>query len=176
MLTQKDDLLFQSYFTFILLVELKSNNFLTSDTFDQMTFGSPWIKDELKKIGIDNQGCALIALYVMLAIPRELIAKRYPDEYERIRIFLEEQKRKVSTTYKTDRQRIDYLRHFRNAVIHARVSVKPHDAVIFEDCSKDGRFSVEIPLQEIGQLLQLLQSVHLRYIEDLQRAQQMAAL
>ena len=39
-LTQHDNLLLQSYYTFSLLVELKNNNFLESNYFSEMSFGN----------------------------------------------------------------------------------------------------------------------------------------
>jgi hypothetical protein len=60
-LTQDQNLLFQSYFTVSLLAELKSNKFLDSDYYNSMTFGAPWIKDE-----IGNAGTPFIFLYLSL--------------------------------------------------------------------------------------------------------------
>lgn len=173
MLTQEDNLLFQSYFTFVLLVELNNNKFLQTQSFRDMKFGSPWIKEKLTDIGIDNQGCLLIALYVMLVIPRELISKKYSNEYNGIRKFLESHAQNTSTTYKGDSPTIDYLRHIRNSVAHSRVSFRPNDVVIFED--KNARtgeaFRTEVPLQNVGELIQQLQEIHLQYIKDLQQSQ-----
>ena len=174
MLTQEDNLLFQSYFTFVLLVELRNHDFQNSEYFENMRFGSPWIQKEISNIGIDNQGCALIALYVMLVIPRELISKKYPNEYSDIGDFLKHNTTHTSTNYPEDIPNIDYLRHIRNSVTHGRVSFKPKHSIIFED-ERDGKkntkytFRTELPLIRVGALLQMLQSVHLMYIQDLQR-------
>ncbi len=173
MLTQKDNLLFQSYFTFVLLVELRNNNFLGSECFGEMSFGSPWIKEELTKIGVDNQGCALIALYVMLVIPREMISDTYSQQYDAIRRFLKIHTQNTSTTYKKDSPEINFLRHIRNAVSHASVSFRPNDVIVFTDSNaRTGeRFETELSLQYLGEFIQQLQRVHLEYIRDLQRSQ-----
>ena len=173
MLTQKDNLLFQSYFTFVLLAELRNSDFLKSEFFREMDFGSPWIKEELTKIGIDNQGCALIALYVMLVIPRELIFDNCSNEYDGIRVFLESHTQNTSTTYRRDSPTIDFLRHVRNSVAHARVSFRPNDVIIFSDENDwtGEAFASELPLQYLGELIQRLQRVHLQYIRKLQQSQ-----
>ena len=69
-LKQEDDLLIQSYMTFSLLVELHNHGFVESDYFKEMNFGAPWIKENLLKVGVDNQGFAMIALYSLLVLPK----------------------------------------------------------------------------------------------------------
>ena len=173
MLTQEDNILFQSYFTFVLLAELNNSDFLNSESFREMDFGSPWIKEELTKIGVDNQGCLLIALYVMLIIPRQLISDSYSTEYDEIRAFLESHAQNTSTTYRRDSPTIDYLRHIRNSVAHAQVAFRPNDVVIFSDENdRTGEaFETELPLQHVGNLIQRLQEIHLQYIRALQQSQ-----
>jgi hypothetical protein len=73
MISQKDNLLLQSYYSVSFLVELVNNNFLGTKCFDEMKFGASWIKEGIKEIGIDNQGSLMMSLYAMLVIPRELI-------------------------------------------------------------------------------------------------------
>jgi len=171
LLTTEDNLLFQSYFTFVLLVELQNNKFLESQSFAALKFGSPWIKEELQNIGVGNQGCALIALYVMLVIPRELIAEKYPDEYEDIRAFLESHTQNTRSTYKSDKMQIDFLYHIRNAVAHARVSFRRNEVIVFTDSNKKGEtFESELSLQYLGELVQRLQGIHLKYVQYLQQS------
>lgn len=171
-LNQEENLLFQSYFTFALLTELTSANFLKSDYFKAMSFGSPWIKDELENIGIDNQGCALIALYTMLVVPRQLLNSKYSTEYDGIRGFLRTHTQNTTTTYKEDTPDIDFLRHIRNSVAHARVEFRPDDVIIFSDSNSSATkmFKTELPLKHLGKFLQRLQSIHLKHIEHLQKA------
>lgn len=169
-LTQEQNLLFQSYFTFSLLVELKNNRLLNSDYFQDMHFGAPWIKDEIRKIGVDNQGCTMIALYVMLVLPQEIIQQTYSSRYEEINAFLHEHVRNTNTNYSSDGSSPQYLRHIRNSVAHARVEFRPGDVIIFKDENSrtDESFSTEFSLNKLGELLQQLQQVHLDYIQDLQ--------
>lgn len=174
-LHQEEHLLFQSYFTFALLTELTNANFLKSDYFKAMSFGSPWIKEELENIGIDNQGCALIALYTMLVVPRQLLNSKYSNEYDGIQGFLQTHTQNTVTTYKKDILNIDFLRHVRNSVAHARVEFRPRDVIIFSDSnSKTGEaFKTELPLKHLGEFLQRLQNIHLKHIEHLQKATQL---
>lgn len=169
--TQEQNLLFQSYFTVSLLVELKNNDLLNSQYFERMTFGAPWIKEELRKIGVDNQGSAMMALYAMLVLPREIINQIYSSEYDKIDAFLAKHTQNTITNYSSDSSSVRYLRHIRNAVSHARVEFRPSDAVIFKDENhRTGEnFSTELPLRYLGELLHQLQMVHISYIRDLQQ-------
>jgi len=169
--TQDQNLLFQSYFTVALLTELKNNNLLESAYYDGMTFGAPWIKDALRQIGIDNQGCALMALYVMLVLPRELIQRAYTSDYDDINRFLQGRVQNTVTTYNADSTSVDHLRHIRNAVAHARVEFRQNDVIIFSDENKrtNETFTTELPLASLGEFIHRLQMVHIAYIRDLQR-------
>jgi hypothetical protein len=171
-LTQEQNLLFHSYFTVSLLVELKSNDLLKSDYFDGMRFSAPWIKDELRKIGVNNQGCAMMLLYAMLVLPREIIHEDYSSEYDKIDDFLKKHTKNTATTYRSDVSSVKYLRHIRNAVAHASVKFSFTDTVIFNDenpRNNEERFSTELSLQHLSELLHLLQMVHIAYIQDLQK-------
>jgi hypothetical protein len=166
-ISQQDDLVIQSYATIVLLAELVNNNLLGSSYFGKMTFGAPWIKEVLPTIGIDNQGCAVIALYAMLVLPREIVGQAYSSEYDAINSFLRNHTQHTSTTYQSDNPVIDYIRHIRNAVSHARIEFRPGDVIIFEDIRGNESFSTELPLMYLGQLVSLLQNVHLAYIQNM---------
>jgi hypothetical protein len=171
-LTQEQNLLFHSYFTVSLLVELKNNSLLDSDYYKGMPFGAPWIKNELQKIGIDNQGCAMMTLYAMLVIPREIVQQAYASEYDKINTFLQTHTQNTNTTYRSDSQSVNHLRHIRNAVAHARVEFRPTDVIIFNDENRHTKetFSTELPLKHLGKLVHELQMVHIAYIQDLQNS------
>lgn len=177
MLTQEQNLIFQSYFSTAFLLELKNNDFLDSDFFKSMKFGSPWIKDEIEKIGIDNQGSLLMALYSMLVIPRQLIQDKFKDEYDEINKYLDTVTKNTHTDYQSDSPSVNYLQHIRNAVAHSHVSFNPSISVTFADERKNyntnqkDRFSTELPLRSFGEFLMKLQSIHLKYISILQKEQ-----
>ena len=174
--TQEDNLILQSYIIISLLSELQSNNLLSSEYFEGMTFGMRWIKDELRSSGsIGNRGCALIALYAMLVIPRELVREQFSAEYAEIDDFLKNCAQDTKTTYKCDDydpSTAQYLWHIRNAVAHARVSFQSNGAVLFTDekisKNKIESFSTELSFQNLNELLNQLQKVHLKYIEKIQ--------
>ena len=169
--TQEQNLLFQSYFTVSLLAELKNNNLLGSAYYEGMTFGAPWIKDELRNIGVDNQGCAMMTLYAMLVLPREIIQQAYASDYDNINTFLQAHTQSTTTTYRSDSPSVNHLRHIRNAVAHARVEFHPNDVIIFRDANPRANetFSTELPLRHLGELIHRLQMVHIAYIQDLQQ-------
>jgi hypothetical protein len=169
MLTQEDNLLIQSFYSTVLLTELKNNNFLNSDFFNNMIFGSPQIKGELKKIGVDNQGCALMILYAMIIVPKELFWEKFPKEKQLIEDFLQNNTVNTVTTYKDDSPKIDFLRHVRNAVAHARISFRPSEAICFsdEDTRTGATFSTELPLTQLGVFLQELMRIHNSFVKSM---------
>lgn len=168
-LKQEDDLLLQSYMTWSLLVELHNHDFINSNYFKEMNFGARWIQESLPKVGIDNQGFAMIALYSMLVIPKEVVQKPYSAEYEKVQQFLKTHVRNTTSNYIKDKPKINFIRHIRNAVAHTNVEFKPCDAIIFNDRnSRTGEiFRCELPLDKLGHLLMELQRIHVKYIHNL---------
>ena len=177
MLTQEQNLIFQSYFTTAFLVELNNNDFLKSNFFKSMKFGSPWIKDGIVNVGIDNQGLLLMTLYSMLVIPKELIQNEFKDEYDKVNKYISSVAINTHSDYDSDNPTVNYLNHIRNSVAHSRVSFKPTVSVTFSDQRKNSktnqieRFSADIPLVKFGEFLMQLQKIHLTYIEKLQEEQ-----
>lgn len=175
---EKKNLLFHSYFTVSLLAELTNpkHMLIGSSYFEGMEFGAPWIKKELRKIGVGNVGCAMMMLYAMLVVPREVdILNAYPTSKKKIDEFLKANLRPTST-YSTDGpDGPDYIRHIRNAVAHVQVDFGPNGTIIFNDAwynkkaKQQEKFSAGMPLPQLGPLAQLLQGTFLRYIEDLQQ-------
>jgi hypothetical protein len=168
-ISHEDNLVIQSYVTIALLTELCNNNLLGSPFFGEMTFGSPWIKEQLRVIGIDNQGCAIIALYAMLVLPREITGQAYATEYDAINSFLSTHTQHTTTTYQSDSPATNYIRHIRNAVSHGRIEFRPNDVIIFKDENNRANesFSTELPLMYLGELVSRLQNVHLAYINNM---------
>jgi len=140
-----------------------------------MKFGSPWIKDEILGIGIDNQGLLLMTLYSMLVIPKELIQNEFKNEYNEINQYLSTVAINTHSDYGSDNLEMNYLNHIRNSVAHSRVSFKPLVSVTFSDERKNfktkkiEKFSTDIPLVKLGEFLMQLQTIHLKYIEKLQK-------
>ena len=109
-------------------------------------FGVPWFKEQIRSIGVDNQGFAVIALYAMLVLPREILENAHANEYDAINDFLLNHTKNTTTNYRSDNPTTNYLRHVRNAVAHARVSFRPNDVVIFmdENSRTNESFSTEL--------------------------------
>jgi hypothetical protein len=168
-ITQEDNLVLQSYITTSLLFELKNNNFVGSDFFERMSFEIPWFKDKLRDIGIDNQGCLLMALYAMLVIPYEIVSKKFPAEYDAVNNFLQIHTINPTTNYRKDSPNIDFIGHLRNSIAHARFSFRPNESIIFSDRDdlRNGQFSAELPLEHLWGLVNKLHSVHVAYVEKM---------
>jgi len=79
--TQEDNLLIQIYFTIAFLLELKNNDFLNSEYYKNVRFEDNFVKENLPKVGIDNQGALLICLYSMLVVPKQLLEQKFPNEW-----------------------------------------------------------------------------------------------
>ncbi len=164
-----ENLVIQSYITFSLLAELHNNKLLESTYFEEMTFGVEWFKTELRSIGVDNQGCAMMALYSMLVLPREIVQSSFAAQYDDIQKFLEQHCMNTVTNYSRDKSKVSYIGHIRNAVAHARVKFRPNECVIFSDASPKGEtFTTELPLTKLGEFITLLQTVHVEFIRQIQ--------
>ncbi|MBD2362703.1 hypothetical protein H6G36_16180 [Anabaena minutissima FACHB-250] len=176
-ITQEDNLIFQTYYTVLLLKELGEVKFEDSSQFDDLNLSSQ-IKQSLKDIGIQNQGSAIMVLYAMLVVPKEIIAQEFKEEYEKINEFLRTEVTLHQTTYEKEDENnlnsICFIRHVRNSVAHAKISFTPGVSVTFYDkksaTTKGGATKIEeicfsLPLNRFGDFLNSLQDVHLKYIQ-----------
>jgi hypothetical protein len=166
--SQDDNLLIQSYFTTALLVELKNNDFLNSESYKSLKFNDNYVKENLPLIGIDNQGTFLMIFYTMLVIPKQHISENFPNEFNELNRKAGSLILASESSYETDKNEIDYIRHIRNAVAHARVLFIPGQSVTFiDENSKGERCTITFPLCNIHIFLTCLQSVFMKYIEKL---------
>jgi hypothetical protein len=166
--TQEDNLLIQIYLTTAFLVELKNNDFLNSDYFKNVPFEDKFVKTSLPTVGIDNQGALLMMLYSMLVVPKQLLEKDFPVEFEALNEIVNKLKSNAVSTYSKDSVKIDFIRHIRNAVAHARVEFNPNISVKFIDENNGGeKCEITIPLPNIGLFLSELQKVFMKYIDNL---------
>jgi len=172
MISQADNLVLQSYYSVSLIAELRNNAFLESHYFESMKFSAPWIKEEIKSIGVDNQGSLLMSLYAMLVVPRELIFKKYPDKVDDIQRFLRSKCKITKNEYGTQIESIDILRHIRNSVSHASVAFVPNSLVVFSDENFKAKktIEVELSLKYVGSFLSALQELHLTHIKMNQKS------
>jgi hypothetical protein len=168
-LTQEGNLLIQTYFTTAFLRELANDDFLNSDYYKNMNFQDKYIKDELPSIGIENQGSLLIFLYTMLVIPKELLTNLFNDDFNKLNEMIEDIKSEAISNYNSDEHSIDYIRHIRNSIAHARVEFISNKSVIFKDNNNTYECTIEIPLSKIGLFLTELQKIFFKYIQQLQQ-------
>ncbi len=162
-LTPDDQLVFQCYATSWLLFDLDNNRFLESDYFRNMNLLVPELRSMWNEIQITNQGCALMVLYALLVVPKEKLFSNFPGEVATLNSFLAANSQNTSTTYTSDSTTIDFVRHIRNAVAHARVTFRPSDAIIFEDCMGNQTFYTELPLPQFREFISKLQIIHIAY-------------
>lgn len=164
--SNNDNLLIQSYFTTALLVELRNANFLDSEYYKNTQFEDKFVHENLPKVGIDNQGTLLVTLYTLLVVPRQLLEASFPDDFEALNDAVETLSVKATSTYKKDKQKIDHVRHLRNAVAHAKVKFEQNGTVTFRDENGSGSvWEATFHLSKIGLLLTELQSVFMKYVE-----------
>ena len=168
MLTHDDNLILQTWYTTILIHELRRSDFINSSAFESMDFELPFIKHEIRSLNVDNQGSALMALYAMLVVPREIIKKRYSDEYDDLNIFLESVTYDTHSDYANDSKKVNFFRHIRNAVAHARVEFEPDKYVTFfdTDTRNNNQFETKLPLKNLGDFIGRLQKLHVRYVTE----------
>lgn len=172
-LTKEDNLIIQSMLTSSLLIDLSFANkeFIKSEFFKGMHAYYPKVKENFlnEKIPIGNEGTALMLLYALLVIPRELISETYKKEYGEINAFLAEKAMNVIDTYKVKN---DFLRHIRNAVSHAKVEFEyttKSKMITFKDKhGKNEVFSAAFDLNDISILIaDKLFKIHQKYMEDI---------
>lgn len=168
-LSQEENIILQSYLTVSLLTELTNNRFLESACFEKMDFGNPSLKPMLCQVGVDNQGCLLMALYAMLCISKETIFSKYKAEFDKINTEIAKRAESTHTTYVRDSNgKIDYVRHIRNAVAHVKVEfVGTSVQFTDEDRRSHENFVTQIPLCKVGTILMELQKLTYKYVDDI---------
>jgi len=165
--SNNDNLLIQSYFTVAFLSELTNTNFLESDYYREAVFEDEFVHENLPKIGIDNQGTLLIFLYTFLVVPKQLLEERFTKEFGKLNPKIDKLKASATSSYASDKKKIDYVRHLRNAVAHARVDFSTDGVVTFRDRHHNGsECEIVIPLQNVGNFITELQQVFVAYIES----------
>lgn len=170
MYSQEDNLLIQSYFTTAFLSELHNLNFLNSEYYKDADFQDKYVQEHLPSIGIGNHGSLLMILYSLLIIPKELIESKYQTEFKDLNQFVDSIKSKANSTYKNDSHSIDYIRHIRNSVAHAKVSFNSEKEVVFLDENNNGsECTIIIPLANMERFIKELRGIFFKHIKSLQQ-------
>lgn len=132
-MTNDDQIILQSYYTVVLLKELDSNNFLESDFFRNMKFDWPDVKTGVREIGVTNKGAKLMALHAMLMIPKELLFSKYSNEFCDVDKYLDSVCINTETNYRSDREKVSFVRHLRNALAHTDIDFESGNTMKFSD-------------------------------------------
>ena len=153
----------QSLATTSLIAELHNNNFLESEFFKQMPLSNT-DKEIIRNSGIGNPSMLQMMLYSLLVIPKEKFNFISANTLDNINDELEKlvENENNMSTYKSDINRVDYLRHIRNAVSHSntRYFIKNQICyVTFYDkkysTNEICRFNMKT--ENVGRLLDILQ-------------------
>lgn len=118
-------------------------------------------------------------IYALLIIPKEILTEEVYSKINSKFIYINKKidgmiEEGTSTNYKSDQSltgyRIDYLRHIRNAVSHARCEYESdnNNFVTFKDISTTGNEFCEIKIecQKVGLILMELQKLMIDYYID----------
>lgn len=164
----KKSLLGQTFATLGLMQQLDQIDFLHSRSFQALPFtGLGTDGETLKKIllesGIGNPAIMLMFLYALLVMPKELFSDNSAND-EQLRyetnIYLSECAEIIESTYLSDSDQLDYYRHLRNSVTHAKFIFQQcagGNYVIFCDEKREERCSFKVTTQDMGILLSKLQ-------------------
>ncbi|MGN5619236.1 hypothetical protein MOW08_06720 [Acinetobacter schindleri] len=173
--TEHENLIIQTYMNFIWLFEMHSLKFVQSEAYKKLDFSDKFTQNCIADRGVINQGTIPVALYVMLVIPKETIFDEYQEKYDEINLYIAQTlKPNVETTYNSDRDRIDYLRHIRNAVSHMNFEMTAVvDFVVFKDENprKGEKFMCKLSNLDLGKIIENLSAVHKDYIERIKERQ-----
>jgi hypothetical protein len=186
---QEFDMIVQSLSTVALINSMgptcvgDDSDALRRSEFYKMLALDPLVKWAIDQTGVGNRGFALMSLYALLLLPKELISDCYADEYAAIE---DEMPQWTQNTRNIGYKKLQYIRHIRNAVAHGNIEFDTEDVIRFRDSGKEYgnlrsqcqncndkeyevipcEFSTEIKLSNLGCFLNRLQSVHMRYIQD----------
>ena len=175
-LSDKDDILIQSYFIVAFLTELKNLDFLNSEYYKNSKFQDSFVQENLPSIGIDNRGCLIIFLYALLVLPKEQfkdseLEKAFDKLNKKIKPLVYQE----SSNYKRDimngNMEIQYLYHIRNAIVHCKIKFE-NNLVVFNDINnkvKKGNpneeCQINIQMNKMGAIITLLQMTIIKYLK-----------
>lgn len=173
-LSPEDELIFQPYLMIELLFNLHKHIFLGSDYFKEMEYNKD-TRYLLKKVGIDNQGLIILALYALLVIPKEILEKKdYDPDFEKINKNMSAYCQNRETDYDSDSPNTNYIRHLRNALSHGRISFVNGNFIFKDQKVADKKvvneFKSEIKLKDVRLLIDdLQQGIIGEYLEHLKK-------
>lgn len=162
-ITAEESMFLQSLAMTSLFIALFRNDFLESDYFNELSLGNLAIKDVLKKSGIGNPAAMQMMLYALLVVPKELLPEESYGKMKDINSFVSKWVEKETfSNYggEDDVEKIDYLRHIRNAVAHSKCSYLNENEinyVIFSDKKLQKECSIKIKCSRVDEIINWLQ-------------------
>lgn len=153
----------QSLATTSLIAELYNSNFFDSEFYKEMPLANEY-KEIIRISGIGNPSMLQMMLYSLLVIPKEklkLIADNALDNINDEIEKLVENENNLST-YKSDKKKVDYLRHIRNAVSHSNTKYFINNQICYvtfydKDNRTNEKCSFNMKTENVGKLLEILQ-------------------
>ena len=169
----------QSLATVALFCELDRRNFLDSDYYKNIEF--PDNDDQFKYIlnesGIGNPGSLQMFLYVLLVVPKEMLESKSPQYFQKVKSSFNILSQTIierlytKTTYKNENNYtdIDFYRHVRNAISHARcyyITIDNVNYVKFCDVGRNQETcDIVIKTENIGIMVDFLFEQMLFYLK-----------
>lgn len=177
-ITENESIFLQGLATTSLFAELSNNNFLESEYYKKLNFSNCTLKKVLNLSGIGNPATMQMFLYILLVVPKEIL-KSFDKSYEKNcknavnNLCIDLVESKTNSTYlgEDNKISIDYYRHIRNAVAHAKCYYEQINNicyVTFKDTDiKDNNQHCEIIMQtkNVGKVFEKLQLQMMQYIE-----------
>ncbi|MDO4280972.1 MAG: hypothetical protein Q4C56_05020 [Peptococcaceae bacterium] len=173
--TAEESLLLQCLSTTALLGELSNNNFFNSEYFKQLPFSNEDFKKILVDSGLGNPATMLMMLYALLIVPKERLSGPDYDmfeDYVKSKIYptiIDLAEKETYSTYAGEESlsKINYFRHLRNAVAHAKCyyfSENQKRYVIFSDSNNNTKeCSIKLECCNVGLILMELQKCIMEY-------------
>ena len=165
---EKKSLLCQTFATAGLLQQLYQSDFLHSDFFKFLPFDGlgtdgAILKNVLLESGIGNPATMLMFLYGLLVMPKELFSENNNIEEELkncVNAFLTVHSEIIEFKYPSDGNQLNFYRHLRNAVSHAKYTFEMREGVAyvtFFDNNKSEECSFRVSTENMGILLSKIQ-------------------
>jgi len=179
--TDEESMTYLTIANITLLTSLYTNGFLNSDYYRNMRWRQSLenvsiIKNILEQRGLDNPSMMLMQMYGLFVLPKELLGAEYEGLCKNGFDTLIIQKQKgVQTTYQNEDsnnlQSINFYRHIRNAISHARYDYYTLDGaayVRFKDSSSNNtqQFSVDILTEDISDLCDYLCNTLMEFVNN----------
>ena len=179
-LTEQESIFCQALAMTSLLAELSNREFLNSDYYNENIIfagNNDNFKEILKASGLGNPATMQMFLYILLVMPKETLSgldDRTINSWEKdLKTTIQSFNPSVITTYpgefNDDLSTINYYRHIRNAVAHAKCIYEVEDGrayVTFKDENQSKSYYCKIKMltSDVGSILEVLEKQIMTYL------------